>query len=85
MRRSDGPLRKDALKALILERQNALHKTDRQMAGLLGLSRNTWSCMIKQRHTDEWELGQLITICIRLGITAEEFKDRLIYRIHQGG
>lgn len=78
-------MRKDSLKALILERQIALRKTDRQMADLLGLSRNTWSSMIHQRHTDEWELGQLITLCVRLGITAEEFKDRMAYRIQRGG
>lgn len=73
-------VRRDPLKALILERQKTLSISGDSMAAIIGVSRYTWSRLINHRHTNEWPLGWLIAICLRLNITRNEFVDCIVYR-----
>lgn len=74
------PQRRDPLKALILERQNAYKRTDAWMASELHVSRQTWARM-KARHTDEWTLAQIKTILIALNLTREQISASLTAQI----
>ena len=74
------PPRRDPLKALILERQNAYHKTDAWMANELHVSRQTWARMMN-KHTDEWTLAQIKTILIALNLTREQISASLTAQI----
>lgn len=63
----------DHMKALILERKNALKKTDRELAKVLKVSPRTMSRMMAQ-HTDDWRLRDIRKLCWALGFTYEQFK-----------
>jgi len=65
--------KRDQVKALILERQKAQHRTDQWMAEQLRISRQTYSRMIRDRHSDEWELGMIRRCCLVLNVTDEQF------------
>ena len=69
----------DPLKALILERQSFYRKTDSQMAAIIGVSRQTYSNMINNRHTDEWTFWQLKAVLVALNVTRREFEAGLTY------
>ena len=71
--KTSSPPRKDPVKALILERQKAYRRSDQWMAAQLKISRQTYSRMIRDRHTDEWELGQIRKCCLVLNVTPEQF------------
>ena len=71
---------KDYVKALILERQNALHLTRSEMGDILGFGRNSMTRYINDMHTDEWPLGVIKDLCAALGITAEELREAVRYQ-----
>ena len=62
----------DHMKALILERKQALKKTDRELAKVLKVSPRTLSRMMAQ-HTDDWRLKDIRKLCWMLGVTKEQF------------
>ena len=71
------PLRRDPVKGLILERQVAYRKTDQELANVLGVSRQTFSRMIHNVHTEEWELGQIRKVLYALNVTPQQFANAL--------
>lgn len=71
--------KRDYIKALILERKLAYGYTDVQLGKVVGVSRQTMSRLLKEKHTDEWELGQLKTMCRKLGISADELREAIKY------
>lgn len=63
----------DKIKALILERKNALGYSRAKMAAILGVSTTTyWSMM--NRPIDTWELGEIKTMCKALGIPKDTLR-----------
>lgn len=71
------PLKRDPVKGLILERQVAYKKTDQELASVIGVSRQTFSRMIRDMHTEEWELGQIRRILYSLNVTPQQFAKAL--------
>lgn len=78
----------DVLKAPVLERVTALHRTTENLAALMGVSKNTALNRLKHQHTDEWTLKELrslnkglrveidpadaVKICKALGLTVRK-------------
>ena len=71
--------RRDPVKALILERQVALRKSDAEMSKLLGVCRQTYSALIHERHTDNWTLGTITKACGALNIPLFELRHAIKY------
>lgn len=74
-----GQPKRDYAKALILERKDAYGYTDEQLGKMLGLSRQTFSRLLHTKHTDEWTVKQLTTICRKLGVPIEELRESIRY------
>lgn len=70
----------DYLKALILERMDALDIKSEAMSEALGISPNTWFARKKQ-PTAEWTLGELTKAAVFLGIDPEDFRAAIRYRV----
>ena len=67
--------RKDPLKALILERANALRVTTAQCAEILSMSRQCYSRRINELHTDEWQWGEIKALCRALKIDVADLRE----------
>lgn len=78
LRSSEPP--KDPIKALILERKNAMRLSDKELSKRLGICRQTCSRLMNTKHTDDWSLGEIKKICRSLNIPVEELKDAVRYR-----
>lgn len=63
----------DKIKALILERQQALGYSRTKMAEILGVSVTTYWQMMK-RPVDTWALGEIKTMCRALGISKDALR-----------
>lgn len=68
----------DYLKALILERVQALDVSNAEMAGALGVSLGTWRAR-RMCPTSKWELGELVKAAVHLGIEPEDFRAAIRY------
>lgn len=68
-------IKKDYIKALILERQNALHLSRTEMAEIAWTSCNTFTRYMNQRHSDDWPLGMIKRLCVALGISENELRN----------
>lgn len=71
--------RRDPVKALILERQVALNKSDTDMSELLGVCRQTYSALMHKKHTDDWCLGTITKVCNELNIPLFELRHAIRY------
>lgn len=78
LRSSEPP--KDTIKALILERKNAMRLSDEELSKRLGICRQTCSRLMSTKYTDDWSLGEIKKICRSLNIPIEELKDAVRYR-----
>lgn len=63
----------DALKGLILERQNALGISDNAMSKKLGVATGTYNSMI-HKPTDQWKLAHIKKACTILGIPKDDMR-----------
>jgi len=70
-------VRKDAVKALILERKCVNHLTVMQLADIALISRNTMTRYINNIHTDDWPLRTVKQLCVGLGINEDELKEAM--------
>ena len=68
----------DYIKALILERINSLEKTPDAIAAVMGISRSTWFVR-KQQPTTTWPLGEILRLCVFLGIDLEDLRAAIRY------
>lgn len=64
----------DKIKALILERQNALGYTQSEMANVAGFSLTKWREMVKSKPTTQWELGTILKLSKALGIPKDTIR-----------
>lgn len=69
----------DPIKALILERKNAYHLSDAEMAGKMGVSRGTYQRRIHREHTNDWPLGQITKLCRALDVPLEDLRGATHY------
>lgn len=69
----------DPVKAIMLERKNAMSMTNEELAAKVGLSRNTMQKHFREVHTDDWPFGQVKRICRVLGIPIQELRDATKY------
>lgn len=65
---------RDDLKALVLQRKQALGLKAYEIAEAMGISRQKLYEMLAKRSSDEWTLGDAKNLCRVLWITPEEMK-----------
>ena len=70
----------DPLKALILERMQALRLHAPEVASAIGVSTNTFFSRMR-KPTSDWPLGQLIKAAVFLGIDQEDFRSAIRYSV----
>lgn len=68
----------DYIKALILERIDALDKTPETVAAAMQVSRATWFTR-KKEPTNQWTLGEILRLCVFLGIDLEDLRAAIRY------
>lgn len=66
----------DPVKALVLERMDALGVTSESMADVLGCSRSTAYRWVS-RPSQDWPLGQLLHVCRALEIDQEDLRQAI--------
>ena len=69
----------DKVKAIILLKKKELHLTDQDIAKMAGITRQTFGRMMTVKGSDDWKLGDIISICLSLGVSPEIFYDALDY------
>lgn len=67
----------DKVKALILERKDALNLTNDDLGNLLGLGHHAMSRRMNM-HTREW-LTEALVLCKTLGVPLEDFRQAVTY------
>lgn len=65
---------KDDVKAVILERINALHITAETGSKIMGVSVNTYAKRINHQHTNEWSLGEIKNMCRALKVEVADLR-----------
>jgi hypothetical protein len=70
----------DPIKALILERMQALGIRNHMMAQAMLISEGSWYAR-KKAPTTEWTLGELIRAATYLGIEPDQLREGIRYRI----
>lgn len=69
----------DHVKALIMERVMALDKTPEECSAAIGVSTSTF--FRRQRQpTSEWPLGEVLGLCLYLGIEIDELRAAIRYK-----
>ena len=68
----------DYVKAIILERIDALGKSPDAVASAMQYNRATWFSRKKQ-HTNQWPLGEIVRLCAFLGIPLEDLRASIRY------
>lgn len=64
--------RADILKGLIIAKKRLLHMTEDEFARAMGKSGVTVSRWLREKHTDEWKLGDILDACRVLEISDED-------------
>lgn len=72
--------RSDPLKALILEKKKQNKVRDYQLAKEIGITRQAVNLLFNDRHTDDWKVSYLKTICQCVGISQTDFYTALQYK-----
>lgn len=65
--------KKDVVKAILLERKQAFHLTNAQLAAVLGVSPRTFTGLMR-KHTNQWQLEQILTLSKHLSIPIDELR-----------
>ena len=69
----------DKPKALILLKKKEQRLTNQAIAAMAGITRQTLDRMMTKRTTDDWRFGDLVNICIALGVSPEAFYEAIDY------
>lgn len=72
--------KRDPLKALILEKKKQNKVRDCQLAKEIGITRQAVNLLFNDRHTDDWKVSYLKTICQCVGISQTDFYTALEYK-----
>lgn len=69
----------DKIKALILLKKQERGYTYQDLAGMAGITRQTFARMMIGKATDEWPLGAILSICSALEISGAALWDAIDY------
>lgn len=69
----------DKVKALILLKKREQHLTNKAIAEMAGITRQTLDRMMTRKASDDWKLGDVIAICQSLGVSPEAFYEAIEY------
>lgn len=69
----------DKLKALILLRKKTMRVPTRDLADIVGITRQTMARMLNDKATETWRFGDLLAVCQALEIGTQEFVEAISY------
>jgi hypothetical protein len=64
----------DPIKAVVLERINALHLDNTDGSEMMGVGINTYIKRIKYQHTDDWSMGEIKRMCRGLKVDITDLR-----------
>jgi hypothetical protein len=64
----------DPIKAVMLDRINALHISVAVGAKMMGVGQNTYISRIRHQHTDNWSMGEIKRMCRGLKLEVADLR-----------